>query len=636
MLFRLTDVQKSYSGNEVLRGLSFQVNPGEKIGLVGRNGAGKTTVFRLVTDQEEPDEGEVVKMNGLRLGVLDQHVEFPNDETVHTSALSAFKEIHDIEAEMRDLERRMETDHSESVLDRYADLQVRFEHADGFTYAARAEAILMGLGFGRDTWNERTGTLSGGQKNRLGMARLLLSNTDVLLLDEPTNHLDVEAVEWLESFLSDFEKAYVVISHDRYFLDRTTTRIVEIDRGQAVSFRGNYSAYLVERELRREQQQREYENQRSLINKTEEFIRRNLEGQKTKQAKSRRNMLERMQRIEAVSQERPGGSFGLKKVERAGNNVLTFDELSIGYASRTLAQGLNLSLHRGEALGIVGANGSGKTTLLRTLLGEIRELSGTLVWGTKTNVGYYAQNLDDLHQGNEVIQELRRVAPMADNGTLRGFLARFLFFGEDVFKPVSALSGGEKGRLALAKLIYSEFNVLVLDEPTNHLDIPSREALESALAEYSGTVVVVSHDRYFLDKIATQILSFERDGSVLHYTGNYTEFHDWKAERLSSVLETASTSSGIFDVTEERASTSGSGAELSKNQRDRIEKRIGEIEAKITELEERSGQKTKEVSDPGVAGDYEKLRSLNHEIESIAADLSRLYSEWEELAEKLP
>ncbi|MGH7785082.1 MAG: ABC-F family ATP-binding cassette domain-containing protein, partial [Candidatus Binatia bacterium] len=341
-------------------------------------------------------------------------------------------------------------------------------------------------------------------------------------LDEPTNHLDVYAVEWLEDFLKTYEGSYVVISHDRYFLDRTANKIVEIDRGRAISYKGNYSAFLVERELRREQQLREYENQQSMIAKTQEFIRRNLEGQKTKQAKSRRNMLQRMDRIEAVVAEKHGGSFNLRKVERTGNNVLTTEDLSIGYGQKALAVDLNLSLHRGEALGIIGANGTGKTTLLKTLLGELRELSGKILWGTKTDTGYYSQNLADLEPRNEVIQELRRVAPTADNGELRNFLARFLFLGEDVFKLVSDLSGGEKGRLALAKLIYSQKNVLILDEPTNHLDIPAREALEDALDEYPGTIITVSHDRFFLDKIATQILSFEPDGSVDWYSGNYT------------------------------------------------------------------------------------------------------------------
>ncbi len=648
MLFRLSDVKKSYGGTEILKGVTLQVNPGEKVGLVGRNGAGKTTVFRIITGAESADSGEVVSINGLKLGLLDQHVDFGSGETVHTSALSAFKEIHDIEAEMRLLEQQMVTDHSAETLDRYADLQIRFEHADGFSFAARAEAMLLGLGFGREMWDADTGTLSGGQKNRLGMARLLLSSADVLLLDEPTNHLDVEAVEWLEQFLSECDRTYVVISHDRYFLDRTTNRIVEIDRGQAFSYKGNYSAFLEERELRREQQRREYENQRSLINKTEEFIRRNLEGQKTKQAKSRRNMLERMERIEAVSTERSGGSFGLRKVERAGNNVLTTEDLSIGYPTRTLAAGLNISLHRGEALGIIGANGTGKTTFLRTVLGQIRELSGTLSWGTKISLGYYAQSLEDLWAGNDVIGELRRVAPMADNQTLRSFLAKFLFFGDDVFKPVSALSGGEKGRLSLAKLIYSEKNVLVLDEPTNHLDIPARESLEQALDEYAGTVIVVSHDRYFLDKIATQILSFERDGSTLQYSGNYTEFHDWKEKRVPGgrIQDGVSSSETVRDQADAEDTSSGrtspltdettikpqAASDLSKNEKNRIRTRLAEIEKLIPEMEERAASITARMGEPSVAADFGRLRSLTDEQSSACQQLSELYEEWERLA----
>lgn len=644
MLFRLNNVWKSYGGTEILKGVSFQVNPSEKVGLVGRNGAGKTTVFRMITGKESADEGDIIKMNGLTLGLLDQHVDFGNAETVHTAALSAFKEIHDIEAEMRLLEKQMETDHSDSVLERYADLQIAFENADGFSYAARAEAVLLGMGFPPDKWSDDVRKLSGGQKNRLGMVRLLLSNSDVLLLDEPTNHLDTDAVEWLEEFLKGYDKTYVVISHDRYFLDRTTNRVIEIDRGVAVTYKGNYSKYLEERELRREQQLREYENQQALINKTEEFIRRNLEGQKTKQAKSRRTLLARMERIEAVTSEKSGGNFGLKRVERTGNNVLTAEDLTIGYEGMVLASNLNFSLHRGEALGIIGGNGTGKTTLIRTLLGNIRELSGKVHWGTKTNIGYYSQNLEGLEPRNEVVQELRRVAPMADNNTLRGFLAKFLFVGDDVFKPVSALSGGEKGRLALAKLIYSQKNVLILDEPTNHLDIPSRESLENALEEYDGTIIVVSHDRFFLDKIATQMLSFEADGRVLDFAGNYTEFHDWKLSEPPALAAGAGASSrpAGTKVSEPGAaatgstpSTSSTREHLSKNQINQLEKRIKQIEADIPALEAEAASLTKEMSDPKAASDYPRLAELTEKLSKTESRVKALYEEWESAAEQL-
>jgi ATP-binding cassette subfamily F protein 3 len=623
MLFRFSDVTKSYGGMEILRGVSFQVNPGEKVGLVGRNGAGKTTAFRLITGSEAPDSGEIIKINNLKLGLLDQHVDFSEQETVHTAALSAFKAIHDIEARMRVLEKQMETDASQPVLDEYAELQIAFEHADGFTYAARAETILQGLGFPKERWNDDTRYLSGGQKNRLGMARLLLSSADVLLLDEPTNHLDVEAVEWLENFLRDYDGTYVAISHDRYFLDRTTDKIIEIENGKAVSYKGNYSKFVAERELRREQQHREFENQRAFIAKTEEFIRKNLEGQKTKQAKSRRNMLQRMDRLEAVTAEKAGGSFGLKKVERAGNNVLTAEELAIGYGDKVLADGIAFALHRGEALGVIGGNGTGKTTLLKTLTGEIRELSGRVAWGTKTDIGFYSQNLEDLYGGNDVISELRRVAPLAESGALRSFLARFLFFGDDVFKRVSDLSGGEKGRLALAKLIYSQKNVLVLDEPTNHLDIPAREALEDALDEYTGTIITVSHDRFFLDKIATQILSFEKDGCVEVFNGNYTEFHDWKASRVSNRngSEPQAAVGGLSSISQ----TVAVGSNLSKNQRQKLERRIKEIEQEIPGLEEKASQLSLQTAKPEIASDFGKLNEVTGQLQKTESHIKKLY-----------
>src|SRR5689334_4425522 len=378
-------------------------------------------------------------------------------------------------------------------------------------------------------WSLETEKLSGGQQNRLGLACLLLAAPDVLLLDEPTNHLDVNAVEWLEEFLQTYPAGLVIISHDRYFLDRSCRRIIELENGRASSYTGNYSSYLVEREERREAQQRAYDNQQQLIAKTQEFIRRNIAGQKTKQAKSRRKMLEKLERIDAVRPDQSSGDFRLGAIERTGNHVLTVNQLSIGYPDTLLARDISFLLRRGECLGIIGPNGSGKTTFLKTILNKLAPLYGEVRWGSKVQIGYYAQQLDDLDDRNEIIMELRRVAlSTVTAGELRSFLAKFLFTGDDVYKHVRDLSGGEKGRLALAKLIYSRVNVLVLDEPTNHLDIPSREALEEALSAYEGTIVTISHDRYFLDRVATQILALDGVGGAEHYDGDYTEYHDWK------------------------------------------------------------------------------------------------------------
>jgi ATP-binding cassette subfamily F protein 3 len=661
MLFRLSDVHKSYGTQDVLRGASLQVNPGEHVGLVGRNGAGKTTVFRLVSGEENSDRGEVVRARGVRIGLLAQHVHFEPGSTVHESALAAFGHLQQIEHEMHELEHRMaEPDVDlEKVLERYSDLQHQFEREGGFEYAAKAEAILLGLGFERDSWSLETEKLSGGQQNRLGLVRLLLAEPDVLLLDEPTNHLDVSAVEWLEEFLLSYAPAFVVISHDRYFLDRSCRRIIELENGRAASYTGNYSDYLVEREVRREAQQRAYDNQQQLIAKTEEFIRRNIAGQKTKQAKSRRKMLEKLERVEAVRTDQSSGDFRLQSIERTGNHVLTVEEATIGYPERTLARNISFILRRSECLGIIGPNGSGKTTFLKTILKKVPPLAGDIRWGTKVQIGYYAQQLDDLDDRNEIIMELRRVAPSsATAGELRSFLAKFLFTGDDVYKHVRDLSGGEKGRLALAKLIYSRVNVLVLDEPTNHLDIPSREALEEALDAYEGTIVTISHDRYFLDRVATQILALDGKGEAEHYDGDYTEYHDWKGSRLTS----SSNDDGVdtrgkddhlvtFSAISPSTPTLPDQSESQKTQRKLkktstppqprgvkvvkksrpITRSAESVELEIAQNEKRLGEISEQMGQPEVARDAGQLRSLSDDYKAAEKRLGELYEEWERL-----
>src|SRR5437867_5334602 len=613
MLFRLTDVYKSFGAQDVLRGASFQINPGEHVGLVGRNGAGKTTIFRLVNEEETPDSGEVARARGLKLGLLAQHVHFEAGSTVHESALAAFGHLQRIEHEMHELEHRMANagDDLEKILARYSDLQHEFEREGGFEYSAKAESILQGLGFDRETWQLETEKLSGGQQKRLGLARLLLSEPDVLLLDEPTNHLDVGAVEWLEEFLQSYAAGFVIISHDRYFLDRCCRRIIEIENGRASSYSGNYSDYLVEREERRAIQQRAFDNQQRLIAKTEEFIRRNLAGQKTKQAKSRRTMLERLDRVEAVRADQASGNFRLQEIERAGTHVLTVNEAGIGYSDKILARDISLILRRGECLGVIGPNGSGKTTFVKTILNKIPALAGDVRWGSRVEIGYYAQQLEDLDDRNEIIMELRRVAPsLATAGELRSFLAKFLFFGDDVYKHVRDLSGGEKGRLALAKLIYSGVNVLVLDEPTNHLDIPSREALEEALEAYEGTIVTISHDRFFLDRVATQMLALDGEGRAEHYHGDYTEYHDWKAARseppaVASGPEATSkrrrnSSDASHDHTK-RGKRSLASASADGSRRPKVIKKPRDpeiIEAEITQLEKRISELSEDMTKP--------------------------------------
>ncbi|MEW6208193.1 MAG: ABC-F family ATP-binding cassette domain-containing protein [Acidobacteriota bacterium] len=618
MLFRLDDVHKSYGAHEVLDGVTFQVNPGERVGLVGRNGAGKTTIFRLLTSTEEADRGEVILVRGLRLGVLDQEPQLSGALSVREEAVSVFTELISMEDEMERLEHEMadQGETLEEVMHEYADLRHQYEMSGGFTFRAKADAVIAGLGFRQQEFSKPTDQLSGGQKARLQLAKLLLAEPDLLLLDEPTNHLDVDAVEWLENFLSEYKKAFVIISHDRFLLDRTTTKIIEIDGGRANVYTGNYTAYIKQREERRREQAREYEQQQELISRTEEFIRRNIAGQKTKQAKSRRNMLERMERVEAVREEKTG-NFDFQSVARAGDNVLAVGDLSLGYAT-PLASGLRFLIRRGERLGIIGPNGSGKTTFLKTINGDLEPLAGGYTWGANVEIEYFDQELSTLDLSVTVIEEMAAVAPRAMPGELRNYLARFLFTGDDVYKSVAALSGGEKSRLALAKLIHSRANVLILDEPTNHLDIPSREALEAALAQYPGTIITVSHDRYFLDKIATEILHFA-SGAATYHTGSYSDYHEQRA-RMESEKE----------AQKAKKRTSPVAARPRKAQERR--RLIEEIEKDIAALESESRALDEKLSNPAPEWGTAEYAELSNQQSEISARLEKLYEEWETTA----
>ena len=621
MLFRLEEVHKSYGAQEVLRGVTFQVNPGERVGLVGRNGVGKTTVFRLVTGTEEADRGQVILLRGLRVGVLEQQPQFDGRASVREEALSVFTEMRAAEAEMTRLEHVM-SEATGAELDQamhdYSDLRHRHEMTGGFTYAARAEAVLVGLSFASHELAKPADQLSGGQKARLALAKLLLAEPDVLLLDEPTNHLDVNAVEWLEDFLAEYRSAFVIVSHDRFLLDRTATKIVEIEAGRAAVYQGNYTAYVRQREERILAQTRAYEQQQEMIARTEDFIRRNLAGQKTKQAKSRRNKLERLERVERVRQDHVG-DFRIQAVARAGDNVLAVADLGVGYAPNQIASGISFLLRRGERLGIIGPNGSGKTTFLKTILGELEPTAGGLTWGANVEPAYFDQEISSLDPGSTVIEEMAVAAPRAVEGELRGYLARFLFTGEDIYKGVAALSGGERSRLALAKLVYSRANVLVLDEPTNHLDIPSREALEIALSEYPGTIITISHDRYFLDKIATEILHFE-GGAATYHMGTYSDYYAMRHRK-----EPAEERAAPRPRARSAKPRTPSGPKQRRRTIEQIESEISRFESELQELSER-------LASPAAHWTAEEYGEISNRQASLNAELEKLYAEWETVA----
>jgi ATP-binding cassette subfamily F protein 3 len=620
MLFRLEEVHKSYGAQDVLRGVTFQINPGERVGLVGRNGAGKTTIFRLVTGREEADRGEVIRLRGLRFGLLEQQPIFSGNGSARDEALSVFTEIRAMEQEMTRLEHLMAEAKGaalDEVMHAYSDLSHRYELSGGFTYHARAEAVLVGLGFKSDDLSKPSCQLSGGQKARLALAKLLLSEPDVLLLDEPTNHLDVDAVEWLEGFLAEYKSAFVIISHDRFLLDRTATKMVEMDGGRATTYAGNYTAYVKQREERRLAQTREYEQQQEMIARTEEFIRRNIAGQKTKQAKSRRKMLEKIERVEAVREGRTT-SFGIKDVARAGDNVLAVSDLAVGYAATALASGITFLLRRGERLGIIGPNGSGKTTFLKTINGDLEPVGGGMTWGANINLEYFDQELASLDLASTVVEEIAVAAPRATPNELRGYLARFLFTGDDILKPVAALSGGEKSRLALAKLIYSRANVLVLDEPTNHLDIPSREALEQALAEYPGTIITVSHDRYFLDKLATEILHFEAGTALYHY-GSYSDYYEFRHRKQAESEEA---------LVKPKAATKPVRPRTNSQPKQRS-RTAEEVEKEITALEQELAALSGKLSNLSSEWGPDEYAEIGGRQQEITSRLETIYKEWE-------
>ena len=613
--------------------VNFQLNTGEKVGLVGRNGTGKTTLMRMITGDLEPDDGHLARVPQVRMGFMEQMTRVEPERTVFESAVSVFAHIEALGRQIEDLEGEIEaksqqSQHSDinALLDRYGQLQTRWEMEGGYSYETKTKSVLFGLGFQEKDLEKNASLLSGGEVNRLNLARLLLSDPNLLLLDEPTNHLDISAVQWLERFLKDYPHAFLLISHDRYFLDATVSKILEISDGKIEEYPGNYSTYLSERDRRWQLRQKAYEEQQELISRTEEFIRRNLAGQKTKQAKSRRKMLENLERIEAASAGRAPARFRFDLASPSGDLVLKLTNVAIGYDGKLLANSLNFSVYRGRNVGIIGPNGSGKSTLLKTLLGMQKPLKGEIQIGQKVQMAYYDQQLSTLNPQLNVLEEMRTISPLATNETLRGYLARFLFFGDDVFSLIASLSGGEKSRLALAKLIFGKSNTLMLDEPTNHLDIPSCEALEAALQDFPGTVIMVSHDRYLLNKLADQTLFLNGNGNFTAFDGTYEEFENARAKSIEAPPLTEAPLRKPAPVVDR---LEPSGQKLSKNELFKVKNRCEFLEQEIQRVESLIESTASQLSDPQLVKDFAQCKELSNRHEDLSAQLRQLYLEWE-------
>ena len=534
-ILSLNQVSRLFGSVQIFANVSLQIERGDRLALVGANGAGKTTMLRLMAGLDKPDAGTVTTSRGLKIGYLPQEAHFRSDRTLKEALLNVFSTLRRQAARLHELEAQLAAsgsnpaDWQPAVLEEYTTLMARFEEHGGYTYENRVEQVLSGLGFPRDSWDRPAHNLSGGQRTRAHLARLLLESPDLLLLDEPTNHLDLTTTEWLENFLSNWSGGLVIVSHDRYFLDRTTRRTIELINGSLEQYPAPYSRYVELRAERYARHDREFRAQKAEIAKTEDFIRRFKAGQRSKEARGRETRLARVERLHQAPQT---DDLHLRlDVSRAtGQVILTTLRLRVGFPGKQLLHMPNVQVDRGAKIALIGANGSGKSTLLRTLIGEQPALSGTYQWGVNVEVGYYAQAHEGLDLHHTVLEEIQNVRPMGEEEG-RTYLGRFLFSGDDVFKKVGDLSGGERSRVALAKLTLQRANVLLLDEPTNHLDIVARQALESVLRDYPGSLLFVSHDRYFINALANQIWAVE-DGIIRMYRGTYNEYLEKRGKGL--------------------------------------------------------------------------------------------------------
>ncbi len=532
MLYRFEDVRRSYGPKEVLRDVTWQHNPGEKVGLVGRNGAGKTTLLKIALGREEPDAGQFVKANAVRIATVDQALPADLTEALHDYVAGAFAELHRVESELRRLEHAMaEGDNSAAIHDRYDALSHRFENEGGYEMVSEVDKALSGLGFEKLDFSRSLSELSGGQKNRAMLARAILSNPDILLLDEPTNHLDFAAVEFLEDYLARSRRAYLVVTHDRRFLDRVAEEIIDLENGKLTAYSGGYTAYRRQKAERELAATRAYQRQQEFIEKEKEYIRRNIAGVNSRQAKGRRTRLARIELLEKPTEDVTNVAFRFDAARVGGRSSLRAKDLDTGYESESpIVRGVTFELLRGERMALLGENGTGKTTLLKTLAGRLPPLAGSVSTGNDVSIGYYDQELRDLDLRRRVIDSVWDEHPEETEEEMRSYLARFAFRGDEVFAPISGLSGGEKGRLTLAVVMRQRRNLLLLDEPTNHLDLDSREALEESLEDFPGSIAFVSHDRAFIDRLATRVLDL-RAGRAVVLTGNYSDTAEARAER---------------------------------------------------------------------------------------------------------
>ena len=640
MILACQKISKAFGGESVLNNVNFLINEGEKAALIGINGAGKTTLLKIITVEYEADSGEVIFQKGTSFGYLSQVIDVQSRRTIYEEMLDAKKDIISMEQSIRSLEQsisRLSGEELSSAMEEYSRLTERFEQLGGYAWKSEITGVLKGLGFQEEQFDTPIHTLSGGQKTRVALSRILLIHPDLILLDEPTNHLDMESIHWLETFLSNYRGAVLIVSHDRYFLDRVVSKVIEIENGESLVFQGNYSQYAEKKKAQRDAQMKQYLNQQQEIAHQEEVITklRSFNREKSiKRAESREKMLSKMELVDKPVMLNSQMRLSLEPEILSGNDVLTIEGLTKSFGEKHLFRNLNLSIKRGEVVGLLGANGTGKTTLLKIINRHLRADSGRIQYGAKVTIGYYDQEQHVLNDENTIFDEISNAYPKLTNTRIRNVLAAFLFTGDRVFQQIGTLSGGEKGRVSLAKLMLSNANFLILDEPTNHLDIQSREILEDAINQYEGTVFYVSHDRYFINRTATRILDLSPEG-IVNYKGNYTYYLEQKeAGNVAADSESVTTApvASQNDTTSSREDWKKSREEAAR-QRKRAND-LKKTENEISRLEEENDTIKEAMNLPENTSDAGKLMELSLQYEKNEQLLLELYDRWEELSEE--
>lgn len=641
ILLQVNQLNKYYGADLVLSNIKLEIHTRDRIALVGRNGSGKSTLLKIIAGELAYDSGEIIKPKEVKIGFLDQHTGLVSDRTIWDEMLTVFEDLRSMEKRLRNLEQEMAKEETytdegkyKQILSEYDYLQHEFKEQGGYQYEADIRSVLHGLNFSSFNYQEtKISNLSGGQKTRLALGKLLLSKPEILILDEPTNHLDIDTLTWLEQYLQSYDGAILIVSHDRYFLDKLVNQVYECAQTTLTKYVGNYSQYLVQKAENYEHDLKMYEKQQDEIARMKEFIAKNLtRASTTKRAQSRRKALERMQLIDKPHGDDKSANFSFQIERQSGNEVLNVVDLAIGYGSNQISKNIHFRIQRGDSIALLGPNGVGKSTLLKTIVGQLQALSGNIHFGANVTIAYYDQEQANLTSNKRVLNELWDEYPTKTEKEIRTILGNFLFSGDDVLKTVSTLSGGEKARLSLAKLMMLNANFLILDEPTNHLDLDSKEILENALVDFPGTILFVSHDRYFINRIATKVFELSTNG-VTEYLGDYDYYIEKKEEmmeiqKLSEESEHNQTQEPASDL--DAKTRYEQEKELKKLERQK-KRRVEEIETLIESLEMEIAEKEQQFLHPEIYSDHTKVAELNKEIEKAKAKIETLLEEWSEL-----